>query len=73
MNKETCELRTQTHRGILLNHKKDDILPFGTTRMDLEGISLSENFSHKYLYLENMSNVQLGKYDDLIIRHIFNH
>jgi len=51
--------------------KKDEILPFGITRMDLEGIRLSENFSHKYLYLENsllanMSDVQLGKYDDLI-------
>ena len=46
--------------------------------MDLEGIRLSENFSHKYLYLENsllanMSDIQLGKYDDLIIRHSFNY
>ena len=24
--------------------KKDEILPFGITRMDLEGIRLSENF-----------------------------
>ena len=28
--------------GILLRHKKDEILPFATTWMDLEGIMLSE-------------------------------
>ena len=28
--------------GILLSHKKDEILPFATTWMDLEGIMLSE-------------------------------
>ena len=30
------------HNGILLSHKKDKILPFATTRMDLEGVMLSE-------------------------------
>ena len=33
---------THTHRGILLSHKKDEILPFVTTWMDLDGIMLSE-------------------------------
>ena len=33
---------THTHNGILLSHKKDEILPFATTWMDLEGIMLSE-------------------------------
>ena len=31
-----------THNGILLSIKKDEILPFVTTWMDLEGIMLSE-------------------------------
>ena len=32
-----------THNGILLSHKKKEIFPFVTTRMDVEGIMLSEN------------------------------
>ena len=31
-----------THNGILLSHKKDEILLFSATWMDLEGIMLSE-------------------------------
>lgn len=31
------------YNGILLNHKKDKILPLATTQMDLEGIVLSES------------------------------
>ena len=31
-----------THKGILLSHKKNETLPFVTTQMDLEGITLSE-------------------------------
>ena len=31
-----------THNGILLSHKKNKILPFATTLMDLAGILLSE-------------------------------
>ena len=30
------------YKGILLSHKKDEILPFATTWTDLEGIMLSE-------------------------------
>ena len=30
------------HDGILLNHKKKEILPFETTWMDLEGIMIRE-------------------------------
>ena len=30
------------YNGILLGHKKNEILPFSTTWMDLEGITLSE-------------------------------
>ena len=30
------------YNGTLLSHKKNDILPFAATRMDLEGIRLSE-------------------------------
>ena len=31
-----------THNGILLSHKKDKILPFATTWIDLEGVMFSE-------------------------------
>ena len=30
------------YNGILLSHKKKEILPFATTQMDLEGTMLSE-------------------------------
>ena len=30
------------HKGILLSRKKNETLPFVTTQMDLEGITLSE-------------------------------
>ena len=30
------------HNRILLSHKKNETLPFVTTQMDLEGITLSE-------------------------------
>ena len=30
------------HKGILLSHKKDEILPFVTAQMELEGVTLSK-------------------------------
>ena len=30
------------HNGILLSHKKDDIMPFAATWMELENLILSE-------------------------------
>ena len=35
-------LTKDIYTGILLSHKKDEILPFAATWMDLEGILLSE-------------------------------
>jgi len=37
---------TYTHSGILFSHENEEILPFATTWMDLEGIMLSE-VNHK--------------------------
>ena len=41
---------THTHSGILLNHKKSQILPFVATLMDLEVIMLSEISQKQILY-----------------------
>ena len=35
-------VHTPTHNGLLLSHKKNEILPFVTMWMDLEGIVLYE-------------------------------
>ena len=41
----------QTHNRILCSHKKDEIMPFARTWMDLEGIMLSEiSQTEKYKY-----------------------
>ena len=35
-------IHIHTYNGILLTYKKNEILPFAATWMDLEGITLSE-------------------------------
>ena len=41
MNKEdVMHMYIHTHNRILFSHKKDEILPFVTTWMDLDGIML---------------------------------
>ena len=44
MDSEKLDVFTQTHRhnGILLSHKKNEILPFVKTSIDPENIILSE-------------------------------
>ena len=50
------------HIGILLSHKKEEILPFTNTRVDLENIMLSETSQsekykyHKILLMWNLMN-----------------
>ena len=40
------KIHVHIHNGILLSHKKDEILPFATTWIHLEDITLSEK-NHK--------------------------
>ena len=52
-----------THKGILLSHKKNEILPFATTWMNQECIRLSEmgesTYDSTYIWnLENKTNEQ---------------
>ena len=47
------------HDGILLSHKKDEILPFATTWMDLEIIILGE-ISQTEKYKEGMISLLCG-------------
>ena len=42
MDKEDVRLDIDIDNGILLSHKKNDILPFVTTWMDIDHIMLSE-------------------------------
>ena len=42
MKKDVVCIYTHTHNGILLSHKKNEIIPFAATRMDLEITILSE-------------------------------
>ena len=55
MNKDVIYTHTHAHKhtqnGVLLSHKKNEILPFAATGGDLEMIILSEvNQREKYVY-----------------------
>ena len=55
------------HNGILLSHKKEWILPFTATWMDLEGIMLSEiSQTEKDKYCMILLNVESKKYNELV-------
>ena len=45
MHKEYVD--THTHDGILLGHKKNELMPFATTQVDLEIIELSQKEKEK--------------------------
>ena len=44
------------HDGILLSHKKKEILSFAATWMDLENIMLSEISQYALSYMWNLKN-----------------
>ena len=54
------------HNGILLSHKKNDILPFAATRMDLEDIMLSEMHQRKTKNVWYHLYVESKKYNTLV-------
>ena len=43
-------MHAHTHNEILLSHKKNEIVPFATTWMDLNGVTLSEVSQRKTKY-----------------------
>ena len=56
------------HNGILLSHKKDDILPSVATWMDLEGIMLKwnkQNIERQILH-DITSIIELEKYNKVV-------
>ena len=55
-----------THNGILLSHKKNKILPFATTLMDLAGILLSEISQRKTNTVWYHLHVEPKKYNKLV-------
>ena len=62
MNKEDA---VHIHNGILLSHKKNEIMPFATTWMDLEMIILSEVNQTKrsiiyHLYVQSKNMIQMN-------------
>jgi hypothetical protein len=53
-----------THNGILLNHKKDEILSFTTLRMELDPMMLCET-NHAQISILSSSYVEYEEVDPI--------
>ena len=66
MDKDVVYICVYTHTRILLGHKKNDILPFATKGMGLEGFSKINqrkiNTARYHLYVETKKQKQIDRY-----------
>ena len=65
MNKEDV---VRMHNGILLSHKKNEIMPFAATWMDLDSIKLSEVNQGQIYDITYMWNLKKNDTNELVYK-----